>query len=301
MPRDIIDKDIHKKRGKRLRECRKLRKMTQEQFAEAIGKTVNHVSMMENGERTINLERAIKFAKILNVSPRYIMLETDLMLERNGSYTSGNYTDNADRSLVQLLLDLGYEVYFYVVKLFDGKMPDVTKHPATSIRWVRNGEIKELPSPYTDWNTLRIKTSLDQLQDFCLDDPKCKLCEDGMISQVVIEQVVMNDITMDYGMFAFITGRLVDYVKYTIDHLHDFMFDFDYRNTMKRTIREMIVDSRSHIGGLTDIEDIANTSLGEEITVQSPDGKMVKLKDYVESGYHQVVKDFNNRIKNKDK
>lgn len=56
-----------------IKDWRKLRGMTQEVLAEAIGAKTSGVSMMENGKQGINLEQFEQIAQALDVTPAQLM------------------------------------------------------------------------------------------------------------------------------------------------------------------------------------------------------------------------------------
>lgn len=58
---------IQKKLGKRIAELRKYRGLTQEQFAEAIGCSVEFISLVERGVNSPSVAGLEKFAEILAV------------------------------------------------------------------------------------------------------------------------------------------------------------------------------------------------------------------------------------------
>ena len=60
--------------GNRIRECRKSRKISQEQLAEAIDVACNTVSNIETGNRSTTLETVVKIAEIFEVSLDYLVL-----------------------------------------------------------------------------------------------------------------------------------------------------------------------------------------------------------------------------------
>lgn len=59
--------------GKRVRELRQERGITQEQLAELMGKTTEHISFLERGERSPSFEVIVDLAKSLGVSMSYLM------------------------------------------------------------------------------------------------------------------------------------------------------------------------------------------------------------------------------------
>lgn len=59
--------------GNRVRNIRRTNKFTQEQLAELIGKTIEHISFIERGERSPSFELILDLARTFNVSLAYLM------------------------------------------------------------------------------------------------------------------------------------------------------------------------------------------------------------------------------------
>ena len=61
--------------GRRLREVRVLRQVTQEQLAGAVGVTFQQIQKYENGQNRMAAERVMQCARYLDVSPYYLMVD----------------------------------------------------------------------------------------------------------------------------------------------------------------------------------------------------------------------------------
>jgi len=59
--------------GERIRECRKLKSMSQSELAEAIGVSDNTISNMETGNNNVKLENIEKVADFFKVSLDYLV------------------------------------------------------------------------------------------------------------------------------------------------------------------------------------------------------------------------------------
>lgn len=59
------------KLGEALRELRELRGLTQQQVADQLGKTVNYISLLENGHRGISIGLLNELCKLLRVPPAF--------------------------------------------------------------------------------------------------------------------------------------------------------------------------------------------------------------------------------------
>ena len=59
------------KLGEALRELRELRGLTQQEVADRLGKTVNYISLLENGHRGISIGLLNELCKLLRVPPAF--------------------------------------------------------------------------------------------------------------------------------------------------------------------------------------------------------------------------------------
>ncbi len=91
--------------GMRIRWLRQQKKLTQEQFAEQIGKSVEHVSFLERGERSPSFELILDIASALGVSIAFLMdvdqatIPTDLAPALASSSTSSKESTVDDRTV----------------------------------------------------------------------------------------------------------------------------------------------------------------------------------------------------------
>ena len=60
--------------GKRLREIRKYKNLTQEQLAEGVGVNVSHISNIENNRVKVSLTLLVKMCNALGVSVDYLLM-----------------------------------------------------------------------------------------------------------------------------------------------------------------------------------------------------------------------------------
>lgn len=63
--------------GRRIREMRILKGMTQEQLADAVGQTVDHIRKIENGKRGCSIDLLAEMSACLDVSLDYLVLGKD--------------------------------------------------------------------------------------------------------------------------------------------------------------------------------------------------------------------------------
>lgn len=104
---------LKNKFGKRIRELRKSKKLTQEQFAELIGMEPSNISKMESGLHFPQPEKLEKLAKILDVNVselfnfEHFNKEEDLI----------NYIDNSLKDFDLKTIELVYK-FVYNLKLY---------------------------------------------------------------------------------------------------------------------------------------------------------------------------------------
>ena len=60
--------------GRRLKECRELIGMTQEELAEMVGVEKQHISRIERGVRACSIDLLVIFAATLHISTDYLLL-----------------------------------------------------------------------------------------------------------------------------------------------------------------------------------------------------------------------------------
>lgn len=59
--------------GKRIKKCRKSKKITQEKLAELIDVSSNTISLIENGNQSFMIDKLDQFAKVFNVTTDYLL------------------------------------------------------------------------------------------------------------------------------------------------------------------------------------------------------------------------------------
>lgn len=105
--------------GERLKECRDIKGLSQEQLAEAVeslpdnhGKTrsAKHISYLENGTRAMSVEYANLLSQVLNVRPEYLLLKDNYRTEAERISESENRHCGKFDLIVKLLQFHGYSV-----------------------------------------------------------------------------------------------------------------------------------------------------------------------------------------------
>lgn len=216
------ENDSNKKRGIRLRECREYRKITQETFAEMVDKTPNYISMLERGERQIDWNKAVEFAEVLEVSPSFIMCETDIMIKGKKRETLDfDVFGEMDLLFVRFLVADGHNIVFHVINLYDGQEPPERQLHETT---------------YYDWRALYIDASIDDLREFCLSDAHCKLQQNETLSEVIIIEVTVDGYKMTYGRFVYMVNRLYDFIRFSVDNSKN-----DNEDTVQQDINDKLI------------------------------------------------------------
>lgn len=67
--------------GKRLKECRTLIDMTQEELAEIVGVDKQHISRIERGSRACSIDLLVILASTLHVSTDYLLMGKSFYFE----------------------------------------------------------------------------------------------------------------------------------------------------------------------------------------------------------------------------
>lgn len=239
MKSEKTEDNSNKKRGSRLKSCRELRNLTQEALSEAVHLSTNYVSMLERGDRVIDWDKAKLFSEVLNVSPAFIMCESDIV-ERGRRQTTLDLDTFGERDLLFLhfIIAAGHSISFHVVRLHDGKKP---------LEREFHGQ------KYYDWSSLQEEVSISQLEEVCLSDAKCKLREGDTLSEVVIVSVTLNNTKLSYGEFVFTVNRLYDYMDFSLGGVREFKSDYEYLTMgMDNETDALIKETR--LGGMEELK-----------------------------------------------
>lgn len=110
----MINEELNKKRGQRLKECRELRKMTQNELAMLSHCSPQSISYIENGRRGMSRELAHIFAEKLQVKEEYILLESDFKTDSEKIKYENNIMDAIDNFAFKYLTSLGHNITFSV-------------------------------------------------------------------------------------------------------------------------------------------------------------------------------------------
>ena len=230
--------NFDKNKGARLKVCREYRGYTQEALSELAEVSTNYISMLERGERSLDWNKAVKFSEILNVSPSFIMCESDLMTNDSRRHTTLDIDTFGvvDIAFLNFLAVSGHDIIFHVINLFDGKKPNIKKIGGRDV---------------DDWDSLHISASLDELSSFCLSDPHCKLIKNEKESEVIIREIVFDGYAMTFGKFVYTINRLYDYIHFTLDSLKDFDNDLNLQKGYDLYINNEIAETRYERYGLS--------------------------------------------------
>lgn len=228
------NKELNKKRGKRLRECRELRNYTQDALGSEIYLSGKYISMLENGYRPLDWNKAHLIADILNVNASYLMCKTDLLSCISRPVLDSDTFGCSDKYLLNFLISIGYVLEFYIVNLHDGKKP----------------EIKNIPSGERyDYSSLQIPVGLDALSAFSLSDIHCRAIIDDEEIEAVIVAISINGYKLNYGKFCFWINRLYDYIYFAVDSLKEWNNDWAMQEGANAYAENEIAETR-----LSDIE-----------------------------------------------
>ena len=108
----MINEELNKKRGQRLKECRELRKITQNELAMLSHCSPQSISYIENGRRGMSRDLAHIFAKELKIKEEYILLESDFKTDSEKVKHEDDIMNAIDNSAFKYLTSLGYKITF---------------------------------------------------------------------------------------------------------------------------------------------------------------------------------------------
>ncbi len=242
--------DYNKKCGERLKECRELRNLTQGQLADMVSfSSSNYISMIERGERKMDLDKAVLFAKALNVTPDYLLCKTDLIEHKRNEFHAWQLQEltdtysTCDAVLVHLVSMLGYNIKFAIVQLYEANQP-------------------------------RSNVTPDKLRDFSFTSPYCILDTNGTESEAIITNVIVSDditdISMTFGEFALVANQLYHYIESTMDNLGHFKKDLDMIDGYNLSIANDI--SESKFSERDKLKMLAQLKNGEEVWLDLGNG-----------------------------
>ena len=91
--------------GKRIQQRRKQLGYTQEQIANMMNVSIQMVSNLERGNKSIRIENLVNLCKILQVSTDYILIGKNTDLDNKVLFNKISKLSRKGRQLVELLID----------------------------------------------------------------------------------------------------------------------------------------------------------------------------------------------------
>ena len=108
----------YKKLGKRIQAARKETGLSQEQLAEAIGKSPSAISTIETGKRGASLETLIHIANELQVSADYLLLDQLPHIPWEASRRSLLFFHNCEEWELLLLQEVAHCIHGALLRRF---------------------------------------------------------------------------------------------------------------------------------------------------------------------------------------
>ncbi len=94
-----------KKIGKRIQQRRKQQGFTQEQIAEMMNVSVQMVSNLERGNKSVRIENLINLCQILNVSTDYILLGKENPSDINTIISDISKLTEKERNMIRVIIN----------------------------------------------------------------------------------------------------------------------------------------------------------------------------------------------------
>ena len=275
------DSNSNKKRGNRLKECREYRNLTQEKIAELANVSVNYISMLENGKRKITWDKAVSYGNILKTNPSFIMCESDI-IEPDTTYNilDADSFGRSDLLLLNLLIAIGYDIIFSVIKIYDKEEQPKEKE------WKGNS--------YLDYDSIKHKVKIDSLAKFSFSDYHCLMKENDILSEGIITDVSINDTTMTYGEFCYFVNRLYDYIHFMFNHISEAHSDllnqkYGTDSALRCEVEELKASYR------TDLKNQIIAEIGKyQGSFKTPSGDVISEKEMLELLEIDLKKQFPN-------
>ena len=108
----------YKKLGKRIQSARKETGLSQEQLAEAIGKSPSAISTIETGKRGASLETLIHIANVLQVSADYLLADQLPHIPWEPSRKSLFFFRNCEEWELSLLQEVAHCIHAGLLRRF---------------------------------------------------------------------------------------------------------------------------------------------------------------------------------------
>lgn len=214
-------KELNRKIGLRLLECRNLRGLSQKELEIKLTSNLEvsgqRISNYENGKRTIDNETLVTLADILHVNSDYLACKSDTI--------QPSYIDNeddiffkSDYHFIMLLENLGYKVQFNVIKIYED-------------------------------NKTALSVNVNSFVDFTLSNSKQILRNnDNSQSEVVIISVFVNGYEVSVGFFMFTIENFYRQIKAQFERSaleYSFVSFRDY-TMMNSNIADLIENTPQH-------------------------------------------------------
>ena len=109
----MINEELNKKRGKRLKECREQQNMTQNELAIKVNCSPQSISYIENGKRGMSRDLAHAFANELSINEEYILCESDFKTDSEKIKHEESIINLVDSATYKYLKSLGHDIAFF--------------------------------------------------------------------------------------------------------------------------------------------------------------------------------------------
>lgn len=230
--KQIKPSNINIERGKRLKECRELRKLSQQTLADKAGyESYQSIYNFEAGIRPLNWDKAISLAKILKVNPKYLMCESDNISARfkQISFDVENYGE-IDVAFLHFISLLGFDLRFIVVPLnYDGN--DLEE---------KNGKFS--------FENIKFTVPVSSMIDFCFSDYHCKICENDNMHEAAIVGVLFEKEELSYKDFCFFVDGIYEYIKFSLLNMKKASRELEYLAAEEKAAEAEIAETHSQIG-----------------------------------------------------
>lgn len=157
-------KQIIPEQGKRLKECRKEKGMTQEQLAKDVGYTVQAINYIENGKRRLSTDSAFLLSKALDIRYQYLLCEDDYKTLKN-MYSESIEFDMREKTFENAIAEQGY-LPMAVLGEPLGTVYDELYEEADTLYEVKKYIILTAEETYVECSEKEYNTLIDEIYDY---------------------------------------------------------------------------------------------------------------------------------------
>lgn len=266
---------LYQKRGERLKACREIRRMTQQELADRVGySNASMISYFENGNKKnhLNENNVQRIAEVLNVNPGYLLCKSDnpkpsasglpLLYEYVNHIT---HTDTTDISFLQFLSHGDYSISLQVYK----------KH---------------------DTSEERLTVTLDQITSFIISNPLVTVSINNTSFEAIVDSITVDGEELSFGEFCTVMYQIYDYIHYVFENIGRTKLLFRTTKRMDHLKNSIVEMRREPLDDLELDQAISDNNLQDDI----PTGSDIQnsIHKVFEEKFPEIFEEIADRMNN---